>query len=278
MDENKNFDFEENSTPVGEDNAAEEVVDDITAVEDEIFEPVDETEDVQEPEYAAQEPVYEMPQIDEPAKKGGAGKVVAIVIVIVAILAAAGFGIFKYVTRNPYNELGYINVSGRTIGEVAQQAGYETVAEFLAEYSLPADMPEDTHESAAYYCIPIRKIAEMYGMDVAQLKELLGLGEDVTEETPWGEAEGKATLGKYIGEENLEAFKAQYGLGEDVTAETLWGDIRNIVDQKSLDKQKEAEQAANQSAENDVAVGDDADVAGDAEIAAPESDGEAEAE
>ena len=79
-------------------------------------------------------------------------------------------------------------------------------------------------------------------MDVEGLKSMLGLGDDVTEETPWGEAEGKSPLSKYIGEDNLEAFKAEYGLGDDVTVDTLWGEIRNIVDSKTLADRKAQEQ------------------------------------
>lgn len=262
MNENNlpNIDGEENTMPVNGENtepeAVEEAADDVSF--DEIVEEAEEFagevagEEISE---EAQE-VFDY-AVKETACKGGAGKIVAIVIVIIAVLAAAGYGVFKYMTRNPYNDMGYINVSGRTIKDVAEQAGYASVEEFLAEYGLPADMPEDTDESAAYYSIPARKIAEMYGMDVASLKEMLGLGDDVTEDTPWGEAEGKATLGKYIGEENLDAFKEEYGLGEDVTADTLWSEVRNTVDKKTLEMQQEAQKAAENQNPDTPAVGDD---------------------
>ena len=173
--------------------------------------------------------------------KGKAGKVVAAIVVAVIVVAAVVFGLFKVLNRNPYNQMGYVNVSGRTIGEVAADAGVE-LDQFLANYGLPADMPEDTEEAAAYYNIPVKYIAQMYGMDVEGLKSMLGLGDDVTEETPWGEAEGKSPLSKYIGEDNLEAFKAEYGLGDEVTADTLWGEIRNIVDSKTLADREAQEQ------------------------------------
>lgn len=201
-------------------------------------------------------------EVPTPAKKSNTGKIAVIVVIIVAVLAAIGYFVYEYLTRNPYNEMGYINISGRTIKDVAEQSGFASVDEFLAEYSLPADMPEDTEESAAYYNIPTGKIAEMYGMELADLKEILGLGDDVDENTPWGEAEGKATLGNYIGEENLESFKQTYELGDEVTADTLWGEVRNIVDQKSLEQQAalNEENAADPDAE---AVGDDAPVSGE---------------
>lgn len=266
MNENNlpNIEGEENTTPVTEETA-EETADEVFEAAEEILEDV--LEDVVDEENGLSEEDIEFvtQQVEEFAEtqkaKGGAGKVVAIVIVVIAILAAAGFGVFKYLTRNPYNEMGYINVSGRTIEEVAAQAGLG-LDEFLAEYSLPADMPADTEESAAYYNIPLSKIAEMYGMDTAAIKEMLGLGDDVTDTTPWGEAEGKAPLSKYIGEENLEAFKAEYGLGEEVTGETLWGEIRNTVDAKTLEMQQQA--AAEAEAGADAETADDTQTDADA--------------
>ena len=270
MSENNlpNIDGEENintEAQTEENTAPETAADDISAVEDEIF--VETEEDAEEdaenahpqPEQPKAETAY---RIRTPEKKSGAGKIIAIVAIIVVLLGAAGFGVYKYMTRNPYNNMGYVNVSGRTIADVYKSAGYSSVDEFLAEYGLPADMPEDTQESAAYYNIPTKKIAEMYGMEVSDLKELLGLGDDVTDDTPWGVAEGKATLGKYIGEDRLEDFKKEYDLGDDVTADTLWGEVRNKVDEKTLEKQEEAKKQQS-SQNNNTAVGDDTGAAGD---------------
>lgn len=279
MNENNipNIDGEENTIPETTDTPVEDAAEEVFEEVQEVYETEEDVaDDALDGEADAEdaEPAFETEEsfvAEATQKKSGAGKVVAIVIVIIAVLAAIGFGVFKYITRNPYNEMGYINVSGRTVKDVAEQAGFESVEAFLAEYGLPADMPEDTEEAAAYYNIPTKKIAEMYGMETASLKEMLGLGDDVTEDTPWGEAEGKATLGKYIGEENLDSFKEHYGLGEDVTADTLWGEVRNIVDQKSLEDQKAAEDAAAQQGDDAAAVGDDVPVADDAE-AAPEGE------
>lgn len=278
MDENMipNVDVEENTAPEVEEvveetaevEATEEVVAEETVEEteevfeeaEEVFEEAEAVEEVEEVEELAEEEVFEDEDIEivfdetlEPTEvkaKGKAGKIVATVVVAVIVVAAIVFGIFKVLNRNPYNQMGYINVSGRTIGEVAADAGVE-LDQFLANYGLPADMPADTEEAAAYYNIPVKYIAQMYGMDVEGLKSMLGLGDDVTEETPWGEAEGKSPLSKYVGEDNLEAFKEEYGLGDDVTAETLWGEIRNIVDSKTLADREAQEQM---DAEGDAEV------------------------
>ncbi len=274
MDENMipNVDALENEVPETEEaveavEEAAETVEEVTeevapeveeAVEEEAPEAFDEAETAEEIEEVAEEveelaeeDVFEDEDIEivfdetlEPTEvkaKGKAGKVVAIAVVAVIVVAAIVFGLFKLFNKNPYNEMGYVNVSGRTIAEVAADAGVE-LDQFLANYGLPADMPADTEEAAAYYNIPVKYIAEMYGMDAESLKGMLGLGDDVTEDTPWGEAEGKAPLSKYIGEDNLEAFKVEYGLGDEITGDTLWGEIRNIVDSKTLEDRKAQEQ------------------------------------
>lgn len=209
---------------------------------------------------------------EAPKKKNGKTAAILSVVIVVILAALIAVGYFMISNRNPYNKLGYINTSGRTIGELANEIGFATLDEFLAEYSLPADMPADTEEAAAYYSIPVKKIVEMYGYgSIDELKEICGLGEDVTEDMPWGEAEGKIPLKNYIGEEGFEDFKQEFGFGEDITLETKWGEVRNIVDQKRLEMRLEAEK------EQSAASGD-VDEAENAQEPAAEAEGEAEAE
>ncbi|MCX7714762.1 MAG: hypothetical protein N2171_03420 [Clostridia bacterium] len=169
-------------------------------------------------------------------------------IVITGILFSAG-DIFK--RGNKYNKMGYINISGRTLAEVAQSSG-KTLDEFIAEYSLPTDMPGDTTESAAYYSIPLSKMAEMNGMTVDEIKERLELPDSVTGDTTWGEAEGEATLRAYVGEDSLEEFKEYYGFGDEITADTKWKEVRNVVDQKALEERIASEAEASEKPEGEA--------------------------
>lgn len=124
----------------------------------------------------------------------------------------------------------YINVSGRTISDVANSCGME-VEEFLETFDLPLDMPANTPESVAYYNLPCYKMAEMYGTSFDEFKELLQFDNSVTEQTPWGEAEDTIKLGVYVGD-GLEEFKKEYGLGNNINENTLFKDVRNIIDEK----------------------------------------------
>ena len=107
------------------------------------------------------------------------------------------------------------------------------VDEFLEQFDLPSDMPGNTTESAAYNCIPVSKMAEMYGMDFDTIKEVLKFPDDVDEDTAWGDAIGQVTLGDYVGEDNLAEFKETYGFGDDITADTLWKDEDKLLTRRA---------------------------------------------
>lgn len=196
---------------------------------------------------AAAQAAFESVQKNE-QKKGGKGGLIAIIVAAVIVVAvvvvlAVKFGPSMF---NKYNRLGYVDVSGRTVAQVAEESGMD-IDEFLQQYDLPADMPGNTTESAAYNCIPVSKMAEMYGMDFNTIKEVLKFSDDVDEDTTWGDAIGQVTLGNYVGEDNLAEFKETYGFGDDVTADTLWKDVRQTVDEKSRQQRIESEKAEKES-------------------------------
>lgn len=231
MDENKNLENEviEETT--------EEVVETVEETAEEVAETAEEV--VEEAAEVAAEPVVE---VAEEVKKGSKkGAIIAVVVALVIIVTAVVTSMMDF---NKYNKMGYVDISGKTVQDIADAQGV-TLAEFLEAYHLPEDMPGDTTEAAAYYTIPTGIVAEMNGLDFETLKTMLKLQDTVTEETPWGEAEGGILLADYIGgADKVDAFKEQYGLGDEVTAETPWGEIRNTVDTITLEKRKAEEAAA----------------------------------
>lgn len=255
MDENKNLEneiVEETAEEIAAEEVVEEVVETIEDAEDVIEEAGEALEEALEDLEAAE-------KIPEEVKKGSkVGAIIAVVVALVIVALAVATSMMNF---NKYNKMGYVDISGKTIQDIADAQGI-TLAEFLESYKLPADMPGDTTESAAYYTIPAGVVAEMNGLDFATLKSMLKLPEGVTEETPWGEAEGGILLADYIGgEDKVAAFKEQYGFGDEVTGQTPWGELRNTVDLKTLE-QKKAEEAA--AAEQEA----EAPVEGEAEVVA----------
>lgn len=251
MDENKNY------------NEAEEITEETAeVVEEAVEEAAPAVEAAAEAVQEVQEAAEIIPEEPETVKKGS--KVGAIIAVVVAIVVIAAAVITSNMEFNEYNKMGYVDISGKTIQDLADAQGIE-VADFLEMYSLPEDMPANTTEAAAYYNIPVGRLSEMYGMDLESLKTVLNLGEDVTAETPWGVAEGEIILSDYVGEDNVESFKTQYGLGDEVTGDTKWKEIRTTVDTIQKE-QREAQEAAAAEADKD-------EVENDAEI---EIDGDEE--
>ena len=172
--------------------------------------------------------------------------------------------------------MGYLDVNGYTIGEVVAGMGME-FDEFKEMYGLPADMRKDTYMNAAQSLIPVSKMAEMNGMDIDALRERYNFGEEITENSTWGEAIDSMMLKDYVGEEQFSEFKTQYSLGEEITLETKWGDIRKDVEKKQVAERLAAENeaSASPSASADAEpsasaeTGADTETNADAESSAP---------
>lgn len=254
-EENKNLNEAENTesantaetadtTEAENTTAAAEASDALSADNTDTAEPIQTEGSLNETEPETEDAVTAVEAAPNKINKGMVIGVAALVVIIAAAILCKMYGSKLF---NKYNRMGYINTSGATIDEVADQMGM-SLEEFLEEYDLPKDMPANTEEAAAYYSMPFSKIAEQYGTDVDTLRQEFGLGDEVLDTTPWGEAEGLIKVGLYVGEENLDSFKEYYGLGDDVTADTLWKDVRDRVDAKNKadnDEQKRlAEEAA----------------------------------
>ena len=244
MDENKKDLLEEGTeledaveevTEVVED-AAEEVVEETEEVAEEIF------EEAEEDSSEAEKYLDTTLLIDEIAdlraenaalRKSnkifkGIFKAIVAVVVVVAIVFG---GLTAYKTfYNPYNHMGYYNISGMTLAEVAELSGM-TVEDAKEMLNLPDDVKGDTYYDIIEYLVPVSDMAEMYGADVETLKQAFGLDESVTGDTLWGEAMDTMPLSIYCGGDELVAdFIAEYNLGDDVTGDTLWGEVRRTVE------------------------------------------------
>ncbi len=265
-----------------------EVVDEITeeAADDTAEDVIDETneEDIVINEEVIEEVIEEVEETV--AKKSKAPVIVAIVVVILALVAYVFYDAFG---GNKYNKMGYANPYDRTVEDVIAELGI-TLDEFITNYSLPEDITLDTEEMAAYYAMPVKVFAQMYGVDFATFKEAYAIPEETTpsepttiigkikalfgvydiqpidENTPWGIVMDELTLGNYVGEENLETFKEYYGITTEITAETKYKEIRKQVEAKELELAEEAKAAQEQAESEGDAQADDTVAEGEAEV------------
>lgn len=173
---------------------------------------------------------------------------------------------------NRYNNFGYKNISGRTLGDIYEQAGYEEAGisfkAFLKMNALPEDMTKDIYMEVAQYLMPLYAAS----LDAETLAEEFNL-ESVTSDSgeKW-EIDMNMPLGlvldemtvlngcKFMGmDEDLDALKEKYGFGDEVTEETKWKEVRAKIEevdmQEALEEEKaeEAEEQDMQATESEEA-------------------------
>lgn len=252
LNNEEELDVVEETTQAEEISAAEETADAVEEAEtveettDETAEPETELEDVE----VTEDEIAELEALDgvSPNNSGKlaaiVGGFIAVILVVVAILWY--FGII-----NPY-ERGYVDISGVTLEELANQEGY-SLKEYKKTYGLPFLMPKSTNENAVRNNAKLGATVAQSGMKFEDFKEYYGWGDNITEESTVGEALGETKLSVIIGagemdeesaQEVLASFKEYYGLGDDITSDTLYKDVREILDRKARDQRIEEEKAA----------------------------------
>lgn len=211
-----------------------------------------------------------------------AGGIAAVVIALVAILWYAG-------VINPY-EIGYVDVTGTTLADVADQSGY-SISEYKKVNGLSWLMPKSTNENAVKNNVKVKTIIAQSGMTFEDFKEYYGWGDNVTENATVGKALGETKLSVILGVKDMEeemanqtlsAFKEFYGFGDDVTLDTLYKDVRVAIDKKTRDnrieQEKEAEKAEEEASEDDGADVETKDADAEPEEEEPAEEPEAEEE
>ncbi len=214
---------------------------------------------------------------EEEIKKTSKGVIAAVAAVVVALVAIAVlasnyFGLFG----DKYSKM-YVDVTGTTAGEVANQLGME-FEDFVEYYNLPDDVTVNSHEYAIINVMPAGTyIEKVLGTNFETAHEFFDWDDSITEDTPIGEAWNKTPLTKYYGEAYIEEVKTMYGLGEDVTGETLYGDVRKQIEQAMLEQRLEEEAAAAET-ESATEAADDAEEEAEETEAVEEEATEAAAE
>lgn len=140
--------------------------------------------------------------------------------------------------------------NGITLKEYLPNLGMDE-ATFTMTTGLDYEEYKDKPFSIAENSLPLSYIANSNVMSVDEVKELVGLGDGIDENTPWGKALGEITLGAFISaftpalsygmtmEQAVAAFKEEYNLGAEYTAETKYKYIRTIVENQDLKDMEE---------------------------------------
>ncbi len=245
MDENKKDILEELED--GTEEVSEETEDRETELLEDAYEALDDMgDDVEEETESSEAEQYVDVKllIDEVAVLRRQNKLMkrifkAMAAVVVAVALFFG-GVTAYRTfYNPYNNMGYYNMSEMTFADFSEMSGV-SMEEAIIMYGLPEDLKADTYYDVVEFLIPLSYMAKINGVDVAVVKEVFGFGEEITDESTWGEALDSLTIDKYIElsgmEQTVEELISEYGLKSTVTGETLWGEVRGKINKVEYER------------------------------------------
>lgn len=228
--------------------------------------------------------------VEKKSKKGFVLAIVVIVIfalITILSLSAAPFGKTSYTIGDiclenlseekdlteaerteKYNNLGYLNVSGKTLGDICKEENIE-VNDFLEKYGLPKDMTKDTYYDVAVYMMPVIVRAEIEKTDFETMKEKFNIPDsigiditsdklwdklkslffgpqyvreriEVTEYIPWGLIYDELKL-EDIYDGDFEKLKYEYNFGNDITIHTKMKEVRPIMEKVQIQERKKKE-------------------------------------
>lgn len=126
------------------------------------------------------------------------------------------------------NEVEYLDVTKRSIGEAADAAGmsYEEYKNYML---LNDDIPAWETEHAATLKTYVLPRLTRYGMTVDEFKTECKLTIDITDTTTWYEVYNNMPLSVYW-DADYEIAVGYYELGDEVNEDTLYGDVRAKVE------------------------------------------------
>ena len=175
----------------------------------------------------------DQPENQTHRKKADKPTVIFNTILVILIVVVVGLGVYavgkEYLKNNPSQSE---EQTTQTVSEYVQENG-TTVEDFIATYGLDAEtVTGDTDMATACGMMTLEKFAEFSEMTVDEIKTQYGLGENVTNEMTWQEAQGYVPVSKVIEMSGgtYEDFLAGYGLTEEeLPADTIWNDAIGII-------------------------------------------------
>lgn len=195
-----------------------------------------------------------------------------IAVVIIAVLAAGVFAVYKKVSESMFDKAVADGTAPQTVATLARQSG-QTVDEFLENYGLAdSTLNKDSSTEDFMNSLSVKNFAAYQGEEYDAFIEQYGLTDKVSEDMTWEEAQKLIPLGKMIGIEEgsedaatqLESIKEQFGLDASVNANTPWGEVEPIITAKQEEMMAQAEAEAAQTEAPAEAEGDAAQTDADA--------------
>lgn len=172
----------------------------------------------------------------------GKSDMLTTLIIVVAIIAILGLGVFATYGKISKNIINNKITSGEMAEPVwyaAEKAGM-SVEDYLAEYSLTVsdEVNGDTPVSDLYGYMTLENYMNMANegneepIDVDSVIAEWGLTDKVTKDTQWKDVEPLMPIGARMSAEQLAQYKEAYNLGDEVTESTSYSDFEKIMQEK----------------------------------------------
>lgn len=232
-----------------ENETIDETVEEVTE-EIETSETIDEIEENEENTFSGEEEcectdTVCKAEFDAVQRRAANMKTSAIVAWVLAAILVCVDAWYAYThIYNKYNHIGFYDIDGYTVGDIVSSMGMD-FDDFKEMYGLPKDMRKDTNLNAAQALIKLSNMAELNGVDFEDLKERYKFGDEITEESTFGEGIDSMTISDYLdmsgAEDDFETFKTTYGISDDITEDMNWGKVRKIYEKAKV-AEREAEE------------------------------------
>lgn len=168
---------------------------------------------------------------------------VVIAIVLVAVIGLAGYAIYDKMSVKIQQKAIESGQQEATVGYLADSQGM-TVEDYLMMYGL-SGLSKNTTEEEMTDQMTIDNYVAYTGMTIEDLQTQYRLSEAPSGDSIWGDLRKTFTVRNVIGEteDELKQFKEIYGLDDSITLDTPWEEAQDKLEESIKRMQEEAANA-----------------------------------
>ena len=192
--------------------------------------------------------------------RGSADKMmnVIIAIVIIAVLGLAGYAVYDKLSANILNEAIANGEKEATVGYLAEQSGM-SVEDYLAQYGI-SGLDKNATEEEMTDAMTVETYLSYIGAEMEDLTTQYHLSEAPALDANWGEIRKGFTMRNIVGDDDgFAQFKEIYGLDDSVTIDTPLTEAEPIIEESIKRMQEEAANATEAPATEAPAEGETAE-------------------
>lgn len=189
----------------------------------------------------------------KPATKADKTINAIIVLIILAFVAVGVYATYGKIAEGIKDRAIENGEAEATVAYLAKQENM-SVEDYLAQYGLSVGdtITEKSTQSEMVDNMTLENYGKYVGQDAQEMIDGTNLQDKVTKDTLWKDFLPLIPSVSYYGEEQFNKLKEVYGLGDEVTPETPYGELQKILEEKQAQM---ADEASSSEGENQSADG-----------------------